>query len=154
VGPFRADQVGSLCARRSCERRTRSRCKGSTAPRRSRSCRIAASETSSACRIRRLQGITDGEYRRTSFHADFIERLDGAKAAGRLDVKDTVSGFDEKQEQAGKPSRRAPLRSSGSCATRAPIELENFKFVKANTRRTPSRRCLRRPCFCAAGAPR
>lgn len=83
-----------------------------------------------------LHAITDGEYRRTSFHADFIEKLDGARAAGRLDVKDTVSGFDEKTESS-KPFAPRAFSITGKLRHSRPIEVENFKFVKANTTRTP-----------------
>jgi len=31
-------------------------------------------------------------------HADFVEKLDGAKASGRLAVEDTVSGVDEREQ--------------------------------------------------------
>jgi methionine synthase II (cobalamin-independent) len=83
-----------------------------------------------------LHAITDGEHRRTSFHADFIEKLDGAKASGRLDVKDTVSGFDANQAEAGKPFAPRAFSITGKLRHSRPIELENFRFVKANTRRT------------------
>ena len=138
MGPFRADQVGSLL--RAPELRTahEKSLQGQYGP-------AALKELQDRCirdviRLQEsvgLQGITDGEYRRTSFHADFIEKLDGAKAAGRLDVKDTVSGFDEKQEQAGKPFAPRAFAVVGKLRHSRPIELENFKFVKANTRRTP-----------------
>jgi len=39
-----------------------------------------------------LQAITDGELRRTSFHADFIEKLDGASSQGRLAVAGAPGG--------------------------------------------------------------
>ena len=34
-----------------------------------------------------LQGITDGEFRRTYFHTDFLLRLDGVEEAGGTQVK-------------------------------------------------------------------
>jgi len=83
-----------------------------------------------------LHAITDGEYRRTSFHADFIEKLDGARAAGRLDVKDTVSSLDEKRAVTGKPFAPRAFRIVGKLRHARPIEVENFKFVQANTKRT------------------
>ena len=83
-----------------------------------------------------LHAITDGEYRRTSFHADFIEKLDGAKAAGRLDVRDTVSGFDGKQAPEGKPFAPRAFTITGKLRHARPIEVDNFSFVKANTTRT------------------
>ncbi|HKW38165.1 MAG TPA: 5-methyltetrahydropteroyltriglutamate--homocysteine S-methyltransferase, partial [Burkholderiales bacterium] len=83
-----------------------------------------------------LHAITDGEYRRTSFHADFIEKLDGAKAAGRLDVKDTASAFDGKRTEAGKPFAPRAFAITGKLRHARPIEVDNFRFVKSNTRRT------------------
>jgi 5-methyltetrahydropteroyltriglutamate--homocysteine methyltransferase len=138
VGPFRADQVGSLLRAPELRAAHESSLQGQYGP-------AALKELQDRCirdviRLQEsvgLQGITDGEYRRTSFHADFIEKLDGAKAAGRLDVKDTVSGFDAKREQAGKLFAPRAFAVVGKLRHSRPIELENFKFVKANTRRTP-----------------
>jgi 5-methyltetrahydropteroyltriglutamate--homocysteine methyltransferase len=138
VGPFRADQVGSLLRAPELRAAHEKSLQGQYGP-------AALKELQDRCirdviRLQEsvgLQGITDGEYRRTSFHADFIEKLDGAKAAGRLDVKDTVSGFDEKQEQAGRPFAPRAFAVVGKLRHSRPIELENFKFVKANTSRTP-----------------
>ncbi len=138
MGPFRADQVGSLLRAPELRAAHEKSLQGQYGL-------AALKELQDRCirdviRLQEsvgLQGITDGEYRRTSFHADFIEKLDGAKAAGRLDVKDTVSGFDEKQEQAGKPFAPRAFAVVGKLRHSRPIELENFKFVKANTRRTP-----------------
>jgi len=83
-----------------------------------------------------LHAITDGEYRRTSFHADFIEKLDGAKAAGRLDVKNTASGFDGEKGAEGKPFAPRAFAITGKLRHVRPIEVDNFSFVKANTART------------------
>ena len=83
-----------------------------------------------------LHAITDGEYRRSSFHADFIEKLDGAKASGRLAVEGTVSGVDEKRTVTGKPFAPRAFTIVGKLRHSRPIEVENFKFVKANTKRT------------------
>jgi 5-methyltetrahydropteroyltriglutamate--homocysteine methyltransferase len=83
-----------------------------------------------------LHAITDGEYRRTSFHADFIEKLDGARAAGRLDLTGTVSGFDERKNVEGKPFAPRAFSITGKLRHTRPIEVDNFKFVKANTSRT------------------
>jgi len=83
-----------------------------------------------------LHAITDGEYRRSSFHADFIEKLDGAKAVGRLAVEGTVSGVDEKRTVTGKRFAPRAFTIVGKLRHSRPIEVENFKFVKANTKRT------------------
>src|SRR5438445_6117389 len=83
-----------------------------------------------------LHAITDGEYRRSSFHADFIEKLAGARAAGRLDVKDAESGLDEKRTMTGKRFAPRAFTIVGKLRHTQPIEVENFRFVKANTTRT------------------
>jgi methionine synthase II (cobalamin-independent) len=137
VGPFRADQVGSLLRmpelRAAHERFLQGRY---GAP--------ALRELQDRC-IREvirmqesvgLEAITDGEYRRTSFHADFIEKLDGARAAGRLDVEDTVSGFDRKKAEGGKPFAPRAFLITGKLRHTRPIEVDNFTFVKTNTSRT------------------
>jgi 5-methyltetrahydropteroyltriglutamate--homocysteine methyltransferase len=135
--PFRADQVGSLL--RVPELRT--------AHERALQGRFGAAalrELQDRC-IREvirfqesvgLHSITDGEYRRSSFHADFIEKLDGAKAAGRLAVEDTVSGVDEKRTVTGRRFAPRAFTIVGKLRHSRPIEVENFRFVKANTQRT------------------
>jgi 5-methyltetrahydropteroyltriglutamate--homocysteine methyltransferase len=135
--PFRADQVGSLL--RVPELRT--------AHERALQGRFGAAalrELQDRC-IREvirfqesvgLHSITDGEYRRSSFHADFIEKLDGAKAAGRLAVEDTVSGVDEKRTVTGRRFAPRAFTIVGKLRHSHPIEVENFRFVKANTQRT------------------
>ena len=137
MGPFRADQVGSLLRAPELRAAHEKFLQGQYGA-------AALRELQDRCirDVIRLQesiglhAITDGEYRRTSFHADFIEKLDGARAAGRLDVKDTVSGFDEKKAESGKPFAPRAFSITGKLRHTRPIEVENFKFVKANTSRT------------------
>ena len=73
-----------------------------------------------------LQAITDGEFRRASFASDFIEKLDGAGTTGSLQIK----------TESGKFAPRA-YHVTGKLRHARPIEVEGFKFVKANTTRTP-----------------
>jgi len=135
--PFRADQVGSLLRAPELRAAHEKSLQGQYGA-------AALRELQDRCirdviRLQEsvgLQAITDGEYRRTSFHADFIEKLDGAKAAGRLDVKDTVSGFDRRKEESGKPFAPRAFAITGKLRHTRAIEVENFRFVKANTRRT------------------
>ena len=135
--PFRADQVGSLLRppelRAAREKALEGRYDGG-----------ALRELEDRCirEIIRLQesaglhAITDGEYRRSSFHADFIEKLAGARAAGRLDVKDAESGLDEKRTVTGKRFAPRAFTIVGKLRHAQPIEVENFRFLKANTTRT------------------
>jgi methionine synthase II (cobalamin-independent) len=137
MAPFRADQVGSLL--RSPELRA--------AHERSLEGRYGAAalrELQDRCirDVIRLQeslglhSITDGEYRRSSFHGDFIEKLDGAKTSGRLDVKGSAGGFDANGTEAGKPFAPRAFSITGKLRHARPIEVDNFRFVQANTRRT------------------
>ena len=138
MGPFRADQVGSLLRVPELRAAHEQSLKGQYGA-------AALKELQDRCirdviRMQEsvgLQGVTDGEYRRTSFHADFIEKLDGARSAGRVDVKDTASGFDGEKGAQGKPFARRAFAITGKLRHARPIEVENFRFVRANTTRTP-----------------
>jgi len=71
-----------------------------------------------------LRGVTDGEYRRESFHGDFIGRLEGVKFELRTPV---ASGGG------------APFVAVVSDKMRRPaggIEVENFRFLASLTTRT------------------
>ena len=137
MGPFRADQVGSLLRPPELRAAHEKSLQGQYGA-------AALRELQDRCirdviRMQEsvgLHAITDGEYRRTSFHADFIEKLDGARAAGRLDVKGTISGFDERKNADGKPFAPRAFSITGKLRHTRPIEVDNFKFVKANTSRT------------------
>jgi 5-methyltetrahydropteroyltriglutamate--homocysteine methyltransferase len=138
LGPFRADQVGSLLRAPELRAAHEKSLKGQYGA-------AALKELQDRCirdviRMQEsvgLHAITDGEYRRTSFHADFIEKLEGARAAGRLDVKDTASGFDGEKGSQGKPFAPRAFAITGKLRHTRAIEVENFRFVKANTSRTP-----------------
>jgi len=76
-----------------------------------------------------LQGITDGEFRRTWFHVDFLEQLDGVEMKGGIPVSfRTATGTVE----------QAPplLVVSGKVRRSHPIQLADFKFLRAATGRT------------------
>jgi len=73
-----------------------------------------------------LQAITDGEFRRTSFAGDFIAKLEGAGSSGSLAIKTESGKFAPREYHVEGKLRHA-----------RPIEVEGFKFVKANTTRTP-----------------
>ena len=69
-----------------------------------------------------LHAITDGEFRRTSFHADFIEKLDGARASGSL-------------PSAGGQFGPRAFEVTGKLRRSKPIEVAAFSFVKKHTSR-------------------
>src|SRR5438552_15395160 len=77
-----------------------------------------------------LHGITDGEFRRTYFHIDFLEQLDGVETHTGF-----TSQFHTKKGDVG----FAPpvLKVAGKVKHAKPIQLEDFKFLKSVTKRTP-----------------
>jgi 5-methyltetrahydropteroyltriglutamate--homocysteine methyltransferase len=77
-----------------------------------------------------LQGITDGEFRRTYFHIDFLEQLDGVETKGGL-----TAHFHTKQ---GDIDFAPPvLHVTGKVRHARPIQLADFEFLKSVTKRTP-----------------
>ena len=78
-----------------------------------------------------LQGVTDGELRRTWFHIDFLERIEGVETgagalAARFHRDDGDLDF--------APPR---IAVTGKLAWPGPIFGEDFSFLAAATRRTP-----------------
>jgi 5-methyltetrahydropteroyltriglutamate--homocysteine methyltransferase len=106
--PFRADHVGSLLRPASLlEARAEADLIGAEELR-------AAEDAAIAEVVQRqesigLRSITDGEYRRTWFHLDFLQQLDGVAVTGRIaassDAADTVSMTPPKLSVVG-PLRR------------------------------------------------
>ncbi|HYR01154.1 MAG TPA: 5-methyltetrahydropteroyltriglutamate--homocysteine S-methyltransferase [Casimicrobiaceae bacterium] len=77
-----------------------------------------------------LSGITDGEFRRTYFHVDFLEQLDGVETKGGIAVRfHTVQGNVE----------FAPpvMKVTGPVRHAKPIQVADFEFLKTVTHRTP-----------------
>jgi 5-methyltetrahydropteroyltriglutamate--homocysteine methyltransferase len=77
-----------------------------------------------------LQGITDGEFRRTYFHIDFLEQLDGVEMRGGITAR--FHG------RAGDVSMAPPvMHVTGRVRHARPIQLADFEFLKSATRRVP-----------------
>ena len=79
-----------------------------------------------------LQAITDGEFRRTYFHVDFLEQLEGVAMKGGIPVR-----F---RSATGKNIDMAPplLVVNGKVRHVRPIQLDDFNFLKSVvTRGTP-----------------
>jgi 5-methyltetrahydropteroyltriglutamate--homocysteine methyltransferase len=74
-----------------------------------------------------LHSITDGEFRRSWWHLDFLWGLDGIEKH----VMDTGIAF------AGVNTRNEGLKVTGEIGFSGHPMIEHFKFVAANTRRTP-----------------
>ena len=77
-----------------------------------------------------LQGITDGEFRRTYFHIDFLEQLDGVETRGGIAAR-----F---HSAAGDVNFAPPvMHVTGKLRHERPIQAGDFKFLKSVTRRVP-----------------
>jgi 5-methyltetrahydropteroyltriglutamate--homocysteine methyltransferase len=77
-----------------------------------------------------LQGVTDGEFRRTYFHIDFLEQLEGVETRGGL----TAHFHGAKGDVDFAPP---VLHVTGKVRHFEPIQVEDFKFLKSVTKRTP-----------------
>jgi len=77
-----------------------------------------------------LQGITDGEFRRTYFHIDFLEQLEGVETKGGIAVS-----FHSAQ---GNVDFAPPvMRITAPVRHVKPIQVDDFNFLKSVTRKTP-----------------
>ncbi len=77
-----------------------------------------------------LQGITDGEFRRTYFHIDFLEQLAGIETRGGIAVSFHSAG--------GNIDFAPPvMHITGPVRHVKPIQLDDFSFLRSVTQRTP-----------------
>ena len=77
-----------------------------------------------------LQGITDGEFRRTYFHIDFLEQLDGVTTSGGL----TIHFHSAKGEVDFAPP---VLRVTDKVRHARPIMVDDYTFLQSLVKRTP-----------------
>ncbi|HVC10244.1 MAG TPA: 5-methyltetrahydropteroyltriglutamate--homocysteine S-methyltransferase, partial [Burkholderiales bacterium] len=129
--PFRADHVGSFLRPPQLLEARESRRKGEIS-----AAQLREVEDRSIREIVRLQedwglqGVTDGEFRRTYFHIDFLQQLEGVEVRG---------GIAAKFHGAKGDVDFAPpvMHVTGKLRHVKPIQLEDFQFLKSATRRTP-----------------
>jgi 5-methyltetrahydropteroyltriglutamate--homocysteine methyltransferase len=77
-----------------------------------------------------LRSITDGEYRRTFFHIDFLERLDGVTVSGGIETR-----F---KSQTGEINFAPPsVAVTGKLRHVTDIQRPDFEFLTSVTRQTP-----------------
>jgi 5-methyltetrahydropteroyltriglutamate--homocysteine methyltransferase len=77
-----------------------------------------------------LQGITDGEFRRTYFHVDFLEQLEGVETKGGISVSfRSASGTVDFSPPVMHITRK--LRHV------RPIQVPDFEFLRSVTRKLP-----------------
>jgi 5-methyltetrahydropteroyltriglutamate--homocysteine methyltransferase len=126
--PFRADHVGSLLRPAALKETREKHAKGEIG-----AAELKAVEDREIERIIKkqeevgLSSITDGEFRRSWWHLDFLWGLDGAEKH----VMDTGIAF------AGVTTRNEGVQVTGKLGFSGHPMIEHFKFVKAHTKRTP-----------------
>jgi len=126
--PFRADHVGSLLRPAALKKAREQRAKGAI----DASALKAIEDREIERVIKRqeevgLQSITDGEFRRSWWHLDFLWGLDGIEKH----VMDTGVAF------AAVTTRNEGVKVIGKLGFSGHPMLEHFKFVAAQTKRTP-----------------
>ncbi len=125
--PFRADHVGSLLRPAALKKAREQRAKGEIA-----AAALKAIEDREIERVIKrqeevgLQSITDGEFRRSWWHLDFLWGLDGVEKH----VMDSGVAF------AAVTTRNEGVKVTGKIGFSGHPMLEHFKFVAAHTQRT------------------
>ncbi len=126
--PFRADHVGSLLRPAALKEARERYAKSAISP-----AELKAVEDREIDKIIEkqeevgLQSITDGEFRRSWWHLDFLWGLDGVERH----VMNTGIAF------AAVTTRNEGVRVAGKLGFSGHPMLDHFKFVKAHTQRTP-----------------
>lgn len=127
--PFRADHVGSLLRPRELKQAFRERREGSL----DEACFRAIQDRA----VRRvvalqeeagLQSITDGEFRRASYWAHFVDAVEG------LVVKEALFEF---RDASGERMAFTAPHVAARVRRRGPISLEELAFLRTVTQRTP-----------------
>lgn len=80
-----------------------------------------------------LQGITDGEFRRTFFHVDFLEHLDGVT----VDYEGQFTAKFRKDDGSEVGFKPPTMRVDAKIGHRKPIQGADFDFLKAAVTKTP-----------------
>src|SRR6202142_315034 len=126
--PFRADHVGSLLRPAALKQAREQRAKGEID-----AGALKVIEDREIERVIKkqeeagLRSITDGEFRRSWWHLDFLWGLDGVEKH----VMDSGIAF------TGVTTRNEGLKITGKLGCKSHPMLEHFKFVAAHTKRTP-----------------
>ncbi len=129
--PYRADHVGSFLRPPELLEAREKRQRGEITPGQLRAVEDAAIRD--VVRFQEelgLQDATDGEFRRTYFHIDFLEQLDGVQTRGGL----TAHFHSAKGDIDFAPP---VLHVTGKVRHAKPIQLADFEFLKSVTKRTP-----------------
>lgn len=127
--PFRADHVGSLLRTAELKEARAQRKEGKISAEQLKTVEDKAIEYV----IRRqeeigLKSVTDGEFRRSWWHFDFLGYLDGVEY---------YTSADKGIQFAGVQTRAEGVRVTGKIGYSGHPMIEHFKFLKAHTRQTP-----------------
>src|SRR3954471_10529323 len=129
--PFRADHVGSFLRPKALLEAREQNQKGNLS--RAELRKIEDAAIRDIVRFQEelgLKGITDGEFRRTYFHIDFLEQLQGVATRGGIPVSFRSAG--------GKVDFSPPvMQVTAPLRHVRPIQLEDFRFLKSVTGRMP-----------------
>src|SRR5580765_4284331 len=126
--PFRADHVGSLLRPAALKKAREQRAKDEITP-----AQLKEIEDREIERVIKkqedvgLQSITDGEFRRSWWHLDFLWGLDGVEKH----VMDTGIAF------AAVTTRNEGVKVTGKLGSASHPMIEHFKYVAAHTKVTP-----------------
>jgi methionine synthase II (cobalamin-independent) len=126
--PFRADHVGSLLRPKALKEARERHAKGAISAAELKA--VEDREIKDVIRKQEevgLQSITDGEFRRSWWHLDFLWGLDGVERH----VMNTGIAF------AAVTTRNEGIQVTGKIGFSDHPMIEHFKFLKANTTRTP-----------------
>ncbi len=126
--PFRADHVGSILRTAPLKKAREQKAKGEIS-----ADQLKAVEDAEILKIIKkqeevgLKAITDGEFRRSWWHYDFLSMLDG------VELREVQSGI----KFTGVTTKAEAPYVHGLLGSKHHPHIEHFKFVKANTSQTP-----------------
>jgi len=140
--PFRADHVGSLLRPAELLEARDKKAQGQISD-----IELRQIEDNCICDVVKMQedvgfeGITDGEYRRSLWHADYLRRIQGVTVIEGL-APEAGRAF----QGGAKDLQRSPTRFAitGRLSRPHGIEIENFKFLDSVTTRT-AKLCIPSP---------
>lgn len=89
-----------------------------------------------------LQSVTDGEYRRETFHADFLSKIEGIES--NFDFDKALQVGDDNKEGSDKVTPYVPIIVDKMRRPAGGIEVENFKYLNSLTQRT-AKLCIPSP---------
>jgi 5-methyltetrahydropteroyltriglutamate--homocysteine methyltransferase len=142
IAPFRANHVGSLLRPPELHQARERRQRGEIG-----AAELRAAEDRAIREVVKMQedvgmqGITDGEFRRTLWNADFLSQFRGIKVVEGL-APDATKSFQNPNSNV----QRSPTQFvvTGKLAHDHGIETENFKFLASVTKQTP-KQCIPSP---------